>query len=129
MLNKEIGTNKIRNGNILTGHTESMNGNGQLIQVPQLYWIRARTSEPNVLDRIVKCEDITLKVYHFPTLSILEGQYDQITFEGVFSPRELRRYLKEIGSELSTVDPREIHRNRARLLQPEGRIGRGYYNW
>lgn len=109
MISKEIHTARVRNGNILTAHF-SVLASGRVIEVPQLYWIRARTNEANVLDKIVRCEDRFLKSYEFPMLSIFDGRFEAIIFEGVFSPRELS---KIVGSPI--VDPRQAAREAQRV--------------
>lgn len=96
MIKPEIASSRLRNGNILKAHVEGVTSHG-IIEVPQVYWIRSRSNERNILDRIIGCEDQRLYVYNFPLISILEGRYESIVFEGVFSPRELQ-----------VVDPRKV---------------------
>lgn len=71
--------------------------NGQIIKIPQTFWIRARSREPDFLDRQLRCEDPSLNVHNFPVVSVLEGRYEGLIFDGVFSPRELK-----------LVDPRSM---------------------
>lgn len=108
MIQTEISTSRLRNGNVLKAHIEGVTSHG-IIEVPQVYWIRSRSNEPSILDRIIGCEDQRLDVYHFPVLSILEGRYGQIVFEGVFSPRELK-----------LVDPRKLRLALGRPLDGYG---------
>lgn len=117
MINRETDTAQIRNGNVITGHTETPTPQG-IVQVPQLYWIRSRTSsivERNIMLKEVRCEDVDGNYYNFPLQSILEGRYAEIHFDGVFSPRELRRQLRSKNSGVLVIDPIELRRYNKRL--------------
>ena len=96
MAERTVNTSRLRNGYVLTAHIE-VPLNGQIIKIPQTFWIRARSKEPNFLDRQLRCEDPSLNVHNFPVISILEGRHEGLIFDGVFSPREL-----------NLVDPRRM---------------------
>ncbi len=124
-MNREIETAKIRNGNIIIGHSD-IPALGEIIVVRHVFWIRSRTYEPNILESIVKCEDKSLKPYRFPLVDILEGQHGAISFDGVFHPKELKSRLQEIGLYINPIDPREAIRNSRRLRQEADRLREAY---
>lgn len=96
MAERIFDTSKLRNGYILKAHRE-VRFDGKTVELPETYWIRARSKEPGLLDRQLTCEDLSLNVHTFPVVSVLEGRHEGLIFDGIFSPREL-----------NLVDPREM---------------------